>query len=308
MSETTAQQASWYDYLEMCKPRVVLLMLLCAVVGMFLATPGMVALETLIFGLVGIALVAGSAAVVNHIADAHIDARMARTQARPVATGRVSPRQGIVFSAITGTLGFAILWFAINPLTAWLNLASWVGYGLVYTMFLKRATPQNIVIGGLFGAAPPLFGWTAVTNSVDAGGLLLVLIIFAWTPPHFWALALERKDEYAEVGMPMLPVTHGESYTRLHILLYTIILIISSVLPFLIGMSGWLYLVGALALGAGFLYWSIVLIRNNNPRAPMETFRYSILYLGLLFLFLLVDHYVPVAEVMPVIEFQRIAT
>lgn len=308
MSETTAQQASWHDYLEMCKPRVVLLMLLCAVVGMFLATPGMVALETLIFGLVGIALVAGSAAVVNHIADAHIDARMARTQARPVATGRVSPRQGIVFSAITGTLGFAILWFAINPLTAWLNLASWVGYGLVYTMFLKRATPQNIVIGGLFGAAPPLFGWTAVTNSVDAGGLLLVLIIFAWTPPHFWALALERKDEYAEVGMPMLPVTHGESYTRLHILLYTIILIISSVLPFLIGMSGWLYLVGALALGAGFLYWSIVLIRNNNPRAPMETFRYSILYLGLLFLFLLVDHYVPVAEVMPVIEFQRIAT
>ena len=234
MAEIATNQTSWRDYLEMCKPRVVLLMLLCALVGMFLATPGMVPAQTLIFGLLGIGLVAGSAAVVNHLADAHIDARMARTQARPVATGRVSQSQGIAFSAVIGITGMLILWFGVNPLTAWLNLASWVGYGLIYTYFLKRATPQNIVIGGLFGAAPPLFGWTAVTNSIDPGGLLLVLIIFAWTPPHFWALALERKEEYAEVGVPMLPVTHGEQFTRLHILLYTVILVIASLMPFLI--------------------------------------------------------------------------
>jgi len=290
MSEV-ALSATWRDYLEMCKPRVVVLMLLCAVVGMYLATPSLVPVDILIFGSVGITLVAGSAAVVNHIADQHIDAQMSRTEKRPVATGRVSNQQAMVFAAVTGLIGIAVLWFLVNPLTAWLNLASWVGYGLVYTLYLKRATPQNIVIGGLFGAAPPLFGWTAVTNSVDPGGLLLVLIIFAWTPPHFWALALERKDEYADVGMPMLPVTHGEAYTRLHILLYTILLVIASVLPFVITMSGPLYLAGALALGAGFLYWAIVLMRNNNPKAPMETFRYSIIYLGALFLLMLVDHY-----------------
>lgn len=299
--------ASWRDFLEMCKPRVVLLMLICSVAGMFLATSTSVPLDVLLFGNIGIALVAGSAAVVNHIADAHIDSRMARTQSRPVATGRVSNRDAIIFSAVTGILGLGILWFLINPLTAWLNLASWIGYGLVYTFFLKRATPQNIVIGGLFGAAPPLFGWTAVTNSIDPGGLLLVLIIFVWTPPHFWALALERKDEYAEVGMPMLPVTHGEAYTRLHILLYTILLILCTILPYLIGMSGPLYLAGALALGGGFLYWAIVLMRNNNPRAPMETFRYSIVYLGALFLVLLLDHYLLVQgiDIAP-IELQRV--
>lgn len=283
--------ATWQDYLEMCKPRVVVLMLLCAIVGMFLATPGAVPVATLVFGSLGIALVAGSAAVVNHIADQHIDARMARTDNRPVATGRVNNQQAIMFCAITGLVGMLILWLFVNPLTAWLNLASWVGYGFIYTMYLKRATPQNIVIGGLFGAAPPLFGWTAVTNSIDPGGLLLVLIIFAWTPPHFWALALERKDEYADVGMPMLPVTHGEAYTRLHILLYTILLVIASVLPFVITMSGPIYLAGALALGAGFLYWAVVLLRNKNEKAPMETFRYSIVYLGALFLLMLVDHY-----------------
>lgn len=267
------------------------LMLLCAVVGMFMATPGMVPVATLFFGSLGIALVAGSAAVVNHIADQHIDAQMARTDNRPVATGRVTNQQASVFCAITGVAGMLILWFFVNPLTAWLNLASWVGYGFIYTMYLKRATPQNIVIGGIFGAAPPLFGWTAVTNSVDPGGLLLVLIIFAWTPPHFWALALERKEEYADVGMPMLPVTHGDAFTRLHILLYTILLVIASVLPFVIAMSGPIYLAGALALGSGFLYWSIVLLRNNNAKAPMETFRYSIVYLGALFVLMLVDHY-----------------
>ena len=299
--------ASWRDYLEMCKPRVVLLMLICSVAGMFLATSSVVPLDVLIYGNIGIALVAGSAAVVNLIADAHIDSRMARTQSRPVATGRVSNRDAIIFSAVTGIIGLGMLWFLINPLTAWLNLASWVGYGLIYTFFLKRATPQNIVIGGLFGAAPPLFGWTAVTNSIDPGGLLLVLIIFVWTPPHFWALALERKDEYAEVGMPMLPVTHGEAYTRLHILLYTILLVLCTILPYLIGMSGPLYLAGALALGGGFLYWAIVLMRNNNPRAPMETFRYSIVYLGALFLVLLLDHYLLVQgiDIAP-IELQRV--
>ncbi len=284
-------RAGWRDYLEMTKPRVVALMLLCAVVGMFLATPGMVPLHVLVIGTIGIGLVAGSAAVVNHLADAQIDARMARTHNRPVATGRVSMAQGLTFSAVTGLVGFILLYVWINPLTAWLNLASWVGYGLVYTLFLKRATPQNIVIGGLFGAAPPLFGWTAVTNSVDPGGLLLVLIIFAWTPPHFWALALERKEEYASVDIPMLPVTHGDAFTRLHILLYTIILVVSTLLPFVIGMSGLIYLAGALALGGGFMYWAVVLLRNKNARAPMETFRYSIVYLMALFGFLMVDHY-----------------
>ncbi len=296
MSEATATATGWRDYLELTKPRVVLLMLLCALVGMFLAVPGMVPLDALVFGLTGIALVAGSAAVVNHLADAEIDARMARTRRRPVATGRVGLGGGLLFSAALGVTGMLILYFLVNPLTAWLNLASWVGYGLIYTLFLKRATPQNIVIGGLFGAAPPLFGWTAVTNSIDPGPLLLVLIIFAWTPPHFWALALERKDEYASVDVPMLPVTHGEAYTRLHILYYTLIMVAVSLLPFVIGMSGWLYLAGALGLGAGFLYWAVVLLRNRNPRAPMETFRYSIVYLMALFVLLLADHYVPYAQ------------
>ena len=299
MNDATSQLTApvWRDYLEMCKPRVVLLMLLCAVVGMFLATPGMVELNVLVLGTIGIALMAGSAAVVNHIADAEIDARMARTEARPVVTGRVGAAQGMVFSAVLGVTGFVLLYTQINALTAWLNAASWVGYGIVYTLFLKRATPQNIVIGGLFGAAPPLFGWTAVTGAVEPGGLLLVLIIFAWTPPHFWALALDRKDEYAQANVPMLPVTHGEVYTRWHILFYTLILFVVTMLPFSIGMSGLIYLAGAAALGAGFVYWAVVLLRNRNPRAPLETFRYSILYLGMLFIFLLVDHYVPIGQV-----------
>ena len=291
MNEITHPGAAWRDYLEMCKPRVVALMLVCAVVGMFLAVPGMVPPAVLLLGTLGIGLVAASAAAVNHIADAEIDARMARTQRRPVASGRVGAAQGLAFSAVLGVAGMLVLYLWINPLTAWLNLASWVGYGLVYTLFLKRATPQNIVIGGLFGAAPPLFGWTAVTGAVEPGGLLLVLIIFAWTPPHFWALALDRKEEYATVGIPMLPVTHGDSSTRLHILVYTLILIASSLGPFLIGMSGWLYLAAALALGGGFLHWAFALLAKRNPKAPMETFRYSIFYLFALFLFLLIDHY-----------------
>jgi len=267
-------------------------MLLCATVGMFLATPGMVPIDVLVIGNIGIALVAGSAAALNHLVDSKIDADMARTKARPMAQGRVSNRQGAMFVAVTGLVGFGLLMVFINPLTAWLNFASWVGYGIIYTMYLKRATPQNIVIGGLFGAAPPLFGWTAVTNSLDGGGLLLVLIIFAWTPPHFWALAIERREEYKKVDVPMLPVTHGVQYTKLHIVLYTIIMILVTVLPFLIGMSNVLYLVSALVLGGIFLYWSLVLLKGDNRQAPMKTFHYSIVYLGLLFLALLVDHYV----------------
>ncbi|MFP6851906.1 MAG: heme o synthase [Pseudomonadales bacterium] len=283
----------WRDYLELCKPRVVLLMLMCAAVGMFLSVPGAVPPNIILYGLVGIALVAASAAAVNHIADAQIDFRMARTQNRPVATGRVSALQGLVFAGITGAAGFVILYYLVNPLTALLNLASWIGYGLVYTLYLKRATPQNIVIGGLFGAAPPLFGWTAVTNTVEPGALLLVLIIYAWTPPHFWALALDRKAEYEQVEVPMLPITHGEAYTRRQILFYTLILLACSVLPFSIGMSGWPYLLAALALGTVFVFWAVALFKKQVKRAPIRTFRYSITYLTLLFLALLVDHYLP---------------
>ena len=258
---------------------------------MALASSNIPSPELIIATLVGVALVAGSAAVVNHIADARIDALMARTQNRPIATGRVSSQGAISLSIVTGGLGFAILWFAVNPLTAWLNFASWAGYGFVYTYFLKRATSQNIVIGGLFGAAPPLFGWTAVTNSIDPQGLLLVLIIFIWTPPHFWSLALERKEEYALVNVPMLPVTHGESFTRLQILLYTILLLVISLVPFLIGMFGYLYFFSALLLGLVFLFWTIRLMKPSNTDAPMATFKFSILYLALLFGAMLVDHY-----------------
>ena len=284
-------QPAWSDYLELCKPRVVALMLICAAVGMALASSNIPSPELIIATLVGVALVAGSAAVVNHIADARIDALMARTQNRPIATGRVSSQGAISLSIITGGLGFAILWFAVNPLTAWLNFASWAGYGFVYTYFLKRATSQNIVIGGLFGAAPPLFGWTAVTNSIDPQGLLLVLIIFIWTPPHFWSLALERKEEYALVNVPMLPVTHGESFTRLQILLYTILLLVISLVPFLIGMFGYLYFFSALLLGLVFLFWTLRLMKPSNTDAPMATFKFSILYLALLFGAMLLDHY-----------------
>jgi protoheme IX farnesyltransferase len=266
-------------------------MLLCTLVGMFLATSAWVSVSLIVNCLLGVALVAGSAAALNHLIDASVDQKMARTENRPVAQGRVTTVQGLIFVGITGALGLAILAITVNPLTAWLNFFSWLGYGLIYTLYLKRATSQNIVIGGLFGAAPPLFGWTAVTNSIDGGGLVLVLIIFAWTPPHFWALAIDRLEEYKKVDIPMLPITHGVAYTKLHIVLYTILLIITSVLPFVIGMSNVFYLVSALALGAGFLYWSLIMLWDRNPDAPIETFKYSILYLALLFLALLIDHY-----------------
>jgi protoheme IX farnesyltransferase len=289
-SDTTAP-VTWRDYKELTKPNVVLLMILTAAIGMFMAVPGMVPLHVLILGNLGIALCAGSAATINHLVDQGIDKKMARTHKRPVAQGRVGRGQAAAFAATTGGLGMAILLIWINALTAWLTFASLLGYAVVYTMFLKRATPQNIVIGGLAGAAPPLLGWTAVTGQVDGHGLLLVLIIFAWTPPHFWALAIHRREEYASVDIPMLPVTHGVAFTKLHILLYTIIMFLITLLPYATRMSGPLYLLGALVLGCGFLYWAIELIRDKNPNAPMETFRYSIIYLMALFLIMLMDHY-----------------
>jgi protoheme IX farnesyltransferase len=284
--------ASWRDYKELTKPNVVLLMILTSAIGMFMAVPGMVPLEVLVLGNLGIALCAGSAAAVNHLVDHHVDEKMARTRNRPIAQGRVSNTQAAIFAIVLGGLGMTILFVWINALTAWLTLASLVGYAFVYTMFLKRATPQNIVIGGLAGAAPPLLGWTAVTGEIHGHALLLVLIIFAWTPPHFWALAIHRREEYAAVEIPMLPVTHGVAFTKLHILLYTILMFLITLLPFATRMSGPLYLLGAVVLGCGFLYWAIELLRNKNPNAPMETFKYSIVYLMALFVIMLVDHYI----------------
>ena len=284
--------ASWRDYKELTKPNVVLLMILTSAIGMFMAVPGMVPLDVLILGNLGIAMCAGAAAAVNHLVDQRIDQQMARTHNRPVAQGRVGNRQAAVFALLIGGAGMAILMVWINPLTAWLTLASLVGYAFVYTMYLRRATPQNIVSGGLAGAAPPLLGWTAVTGEIHGHALLLVLIIFAWTPPHFWALAIHRREEYAAVEIPMLPVTHGVAYTKLHILLYTIIMFLITLLPYATRMSGPLYLLGAVVLGLGFLYWAIELMRGKNPKAPMETFKYSIIYLMALFVVMLVDHYI----------------
>jgi protoheme IX farnesyltransferase len=289
---TEAAQVSWRDYYELTKPNVVLLMLLTSVIGMFMAVPGMVPLDILLLGNLGIALCAGSAAAVNHLVDQRIDAVMARTHNRPIATGKMPNINAGIFALVLGVAGMAILIIYINPLTAWLTLASLLGYAVIYTLFLKHATPQNIVIGGLAGAMPPLLGWTAVTNEVGGYGLLLVMIIFAWTPPHFWALAIHRKEEYAKVDVPMLPVTHGDKYTRLHILFYTIIMFVVTLLPFATRMSGYIYLLGAVVLGIGFLYWAIILMINKNDKAPMQTFAYSIVYLMALFLIMLIDHWV----------------
>ena len=282
--------SGWQDYYEMCKPRVVLLMLLCTLVGMFLATNDSVPFDLIAYCLVGVALVAGSAAALNHLVDATVDQKMARTEQRPVAQGRVSMTQGLMFVAATGGLGLVILAFWVNPLTAGLNFLAWLGYGVIYSLYLKRATSQNIVIGGLFGAAPPLFGWTAVTNSVDGGGLLLVLIIFAWTPPHFWALAIHKKDDYAKAGIPMLPVTHGVYFTKIQILLYTMLMFLTTVMPFIVGMSGILYLIGVSILNVRFLYFVIKLF-GKDELIPYKLFWYSIRYIMWLFALLLLDHY-----------------
>ncbi|KUJ83056.1 protoheme IX farnesyltransferase [Microbulbifer flavimaris] len=293
MSAQTAvlTRPSWRDYYELTKPRVVMLMILTSVIGMLLAVPGMVPLDILLFGNLGIALCAGSAAAVNHLVDRHIDIKMARTSNRPVARGRVEPQKAVLFALLLGCAGMATLLVFVNALTAWLTLFSLLGYAVIYTMFLKRATPQNIVIGGIAGAAPPLLGWTAVTGEISGHGLLLVLIIFAWTPPHFWALAVHRRDDYAKADIPMLPVTHGVAYTKLHILLYTFILFAVTLLPFATAMLGWLYLLGAVVLGLGFIYWAVEMLRDRNPQAGMETFRYSIIYLMALFCIMLLDHY-----------------
>lgn len=285
------QQASWRDYYQLTKPKVVALMMVTTLVGMALASPGWIPLNALILGNIGIALCAGSAACVNHLVDEEIDQRMARTQGRPVAAGRVPVRNAVIFAAVTAAVGAGILAYGVNMLTAWLTLASLIGYAFIYTLLLKRATPQNIVIGGLAGAAPPLLGWTSVTGSIDPEALLLVLIIFAWTPPHFWALAIHRKDEYAKVNVPMLPVTHGDKFTRLHILLYTIILVLITIMPYLIGMSGLVYLAGAMVLNIGYLYWGVRLMVSKDEKDPMRSFGYSIWYLLALFVALLVDHY-----------------
>ena len=283
------------SYLGLCKLKVVALIVFTAMVGMFLATspPGMVPWDVLLFGNLGIGMAASAAAAINHVLDASEDAKMARTNDRPLPQGEISGRQAMTFAILLGALSMAVLVMLVNPLTAVLTFISLVGYAVVYTMYLKRATPQNIVIGGAAGAAPPVLGWAAVTNTIDPHALLLFLIIFIWTPPHFWALAIHRREEYAKVDIPMLPVTHGVPFTRLQILLYTIMLLVVSVLPFATHMSGPFYLVGALLLGGGFLYYAMLLMKGNDESIAMKTFGYSIWYLMAIFAILLVDHYLP---------------
>ena len=283
------------SYLGLCKLKVVALIVFTAMVGMFLATspPGMVPWDVLLFGNLGIGMAASAAAAINHVLDAGEDAKMARTNNRPLPQGEISGRQAMTFAILLGALSMAVLVVLVNPLTAVLTFISLVGYAVVYTMYLKHATPQNIVIGGAAGAAPPVLGWAAVTNTIDPHALLLFLIIFIWTPPHFWALAIHRREEYAKVDIPMLPVTHGVPFTRLQILLYTIMLLVVSVLPFATHMSGPFYLVGALLLGGGFLYYAMLLMKGDDESIAMKTFGYSIWYLMAIFAILLVDHYLP---------------
>ena len=278
-------------YLELTKPRVVLLIVFTAVVGMFLATPGFVPLNILVFATLGISLAAGSAAAFNHILDKRADAIMARTRARPLPTGQLTPRQAVIFASALASLSMTTLVFGVNTLTAVLTFLSLIGYSLIYTLFLKPATPQNIVIGGAAGAAPPVLGWSAVTGNFSSDALLLFLIIFVWTPPHFWSLALYRAQEYAKVGIPMLPVTHGSKFTRQYILMYTILLAAVTVMPFATKMSGLLYLIGAAVLNMGFIAYAWKLYRNYSDALARKTFGYSIQYLTLLFALLLVDHY-----------------
>ncbi len=291
---TGVRQISLYrlqQFLALTKPRVVSLIVFTAVIGMFLATPGMVPLQALVFGTLGIGLVAGAAAAVNCLVEQKVDAVMARTRARPLPMGQVTSLQTLLFAGVVGGIGLTMLYALVNPLTMWLTLATFVGYAVVYTVILKPLTPQNIVIGGASGAMPPVLGWTAVTGELHSDALLLFLIIFAWTPPHFWSLALYRKKEYAKAGVPMLPVTHGDRFTRLHVLLYTLILLAVSVLPFATRMSGLLYLAAALALGGVFFWYALRIYTAYSDRLAHKTFRYSIVYLSALFAALLVDHY-----------------
>ncbi len=292
MSTTAETYSDWRDYYELTKPRVVMLIVFTAIVGMFLSVPGWPGAAPLVFGTLGIGLASSSAAVYNHVLDARIDIQMMRTRGRPLPQGKLTERSALTFATVLCVISMLILALLVNLLTAVLTFISLIGYAVVYTVWLKRATPQNIVIGGAAGAAPPILGWTAVTDEVSAGALLLFLIVFVWTPPHFWALAIARKEEYAKVDIPMLPVTHGEAYTRLNILLYTILLVLVTVLPYLIGMSGVIYLLTALALGAVFLSYAVRIMRQpDDVELPMKTFKFSINYLGILFAALLLDHY-----------------
>ena len=286
--------ALWRRYLELTKPKVVTLIVFTAIVGTLLASPGLPPLAALVWGNLGIALAAACAATINHVLDRRIDEQMARTRARPLPSGALSEREALIFAAVLGVTAMALLAFLVNLLTAVLTFCSLIGYAVVYTVWLKRATSQNIVIGGAAGAAPPVLGWTAVTGSVEPNALLLFLIIFVWTPPHFWALAIARRDEYARAGIPMLPVTHGVDYTRLQVLLYTVLLVVVTLMPYLTGMSGLVYLAAALVLNSGFLYYAFALKLTARAELPMRVFRFSVTYLMWLFAALLVDHYVPV--------------
>ena len=283
----------WRRYLELTKPKVVALITFTALVGTLLACPGVPPLEPLVFGNLGVALAAACAATINHVLDRRIDEQMARTRARPLPAGALTERAAIAFAAVLGVTAMAVLAFLVNLLTAVLTFCSLIGYAVIYTVWLKRATPQNIVIGGAAGAAPPVLGWTAVTNSVDPNALLLFLIIFVWTPPHFWALAIARRDEYARAGIPMLPVTHGVEFTRLQVLLYTVLLVVVTLLPYVTHMSGLVYLAAALVLNGLFLYYALILKISARAELPMRVFRFSVTYLMWLFAALLVDHYLP---------------
>jgi heme o synthase len=294
---TPTRVGRWRLYLALTKPRVVALIVLTAVVGSLLATPGMPPLAAFLWGNLGIGLAAASAATLNQVLDQRIDARMARTRTRPLPTGGLSEREALWFAAILGVASMLMLALLVNLLTAALTFLSLIGYAVIYTLWLKRATPQNIVIGGAAGAAPPVLGWAAITNTIDPHALLLFLIIFAWTPPHFWALAIARRDDYAKVDIPMLPVTHGVAFTRLHVLLYTIILVLVTLLPWLTGMSHLLYLAAALGLNAAFLAYAVALKRSEKKELPMKVFRFSVQYLMWLFLALLVDHYLPLRAI-----------
>jgi heme o synthase len=286
-----SSRAIWRDYYELGKPRVVLLEVFTAVVGMLLAVPGLPPWNAVVFGTLGIALAASSAGAINHVLDRRFDAQMARTQNRPLPTGHLSRRQALIYALALGALSMGILIWRVNALTAVLSFFTLIGYAVIYTVWLKHATPQNIVIAGAAGAAPPILGWTAVTGQIDPHALLLFLIIFTWTPPHFWALAIARRDDYSRAGIPMLPVVYGIPFTRLHILFYTILLVIVTLLPYLTGMSGLIYLVAAVVLGVAFMYYALKLWARPTERLPMQTFGFSITYLSLLFAALLVDHY-----------------
>jgi len=291
-TSSITKAATWRDYYELTKPRVVMLIIFTAIVGMLLSVPGLPDLTSLMFGTIGIGLAASSAAVVNQVLDARIDIQMKRTRERPLPQGKLTEASAFMFAGILCVFAMLLLWFVVNPLTAILTFASLIGYAVIYTVYLKRATPQNIVIGGAAGAAPPVLGWTAITGELHSDALILFLIIFAWTPPHFWALAIARKDEYAKVGIPMLPVTHGVAYTQQFILLYTIILLLITLMPYLSGMSGLIYLATALILGGRFLWYAIRLKTASDDELPMKMFRFSISYLMFLFLALLIDHYI----------------